>query len=799
MTTIYKLTSAAQAENYFTGHEDYYTNRIDPPGQWSSPNLGLNGLVTREQLRDGLSGIHPVTSERLSPEKSDRVPGWDMVFAAPKSVSALFAMAPAAESAAIEQAVMDSTQVALRFLSEHGGQTRRGHSGKEKEAVPLNAALFPHASSRNMDPHLHVHAVILNLAHRADGTWGSIDSPALYQWAKASGVIFQAELSRRLAVRGYVIEPSDHETFQIPSVPLSVRESWSSRANEIDHLIDAVGIVGAGARDIAQKQTRPNKRHLPRKTLHTQWQGQAQALAWFPDFSTLKSHMPSMPQPIDRPTLFKTLTEHNSTFDLRDLYIAVGSASYGTRDRAEIHNFVTDIQEAPGILRIPSLLSTPRFTTQAMIDMEKQTIARLKTLTQTPVSSPLPIKTPCEDPELSPEQKVAVQHLTTQPCRLHSLIGPAGSGKSHTLDAARKAWEAAGYQVLGSAIAAKAAAVLQQESGIPSQTLAHLLTHNAVPTRTPSIIVLDEASMIDTRDFAKIVNLMESHPRSQLVLVGDADQLPAIGPGGMFRGALNVLEPARLTTMRRQQDPKARQAARDFVSHDAGTALAYFEAAGQLHIDAGSQLMPNLIADWMVNRNSGSQIIVASTRSQVFHLNRQARIALQQQGLLPPDQYRIPTAFGERALSMGDQIILRKNDYRTLDVRNGDRGMITNLKMTASGTLQMTVTLPNGRPVSFDPLQYPHWDWAYATTLHQSQGQTCDRVYWLVGASDHAEHAYVASSRARVQTDLYVDQSQWAGLDRTATATQNLLRVADKLKRSGDKTLAIDELYSITR
>lgn len=799
MTTIYKLTSAAQAENYFTGHEDYYTNRIAPPGQWSAPNLGLNGLVTREQLRDGLSGIHPVTGERLSPEKSDRVPGWDMVFAAPKSVSALFAIAPAAESAAIEQDVMDSTQVALRFLSEHGGQTRRGHNGKEKETVPLNAALFPHASSRNMDPHLHVHAVILNLAQRADGTWGSIDSPAMYQWAKASGVIFQAELSRRLAVRGYVIEPSDHDTFQIPSVPLSVRESWSSRANEIDHMIDEVGIVGPGARDVAQKRTRAPKRHQTRNSLHTQWQGQAQALEWFPDFSALKSHAPTSPQPTDRPTLFEKLTEHSSTFDLRELYIAVGSGSYGTRDLPSIDNFVSDIQEDPGILRIPSLLPTPRFTTQAMIDMEKQTIDRLKDLKQQHVLSPSPIKALPEDPHLSEEQRAAVRLLTTQSGRLHALTGPAGTGKSRALDGARKIWEASGYHVIGAAIAAKAAGVLQEEAQIRSQTLAHLLTQGGVPHNQPSVLVVDESSMVDTRDFSRLVTLMEAHPHSQLVLVGDADQLPSIGPGGMFRAALGIVEPAQLKTMRRQVDPQARRAARDFVSHDAATALAFFQSAGQLHIDAGSQLMPALIADWMANKTLGSQIIVASTRSQVFHLNRHARIALQQANLLPPDQYRIPTAFGERALSIGDQVILRKNDYRHLAVRNGDRGIVTNLQMTPSGALKMTITRSDGRPVTFDPLQYPHWDWAYATTLHQSQGQTCDRVYWLVSNADTAAHAYVAASRARIQTDVYIDRTQWEGLDRTATATQSLLRVAEKLDRSGDKTLAMDELYSLHR
>lgn len=87
---------------------------------------------------------------------------------------------------------------------------------------------------------------------------------------------------------------------------------------------------------------------------------------------------------------------------------------------------------------------------------------------------------------------------------------------------------------------------------------------------------------------ARPVTLLEAHPHSQLVLVGDVDQLPSIGPGGMFRAALGIVEPAQQKTMRRQVDPQARRAARDFVSHDVATALAFPQSGGQLHIDAGS-------------------------------------------------------------------------------------------------------------------------------------------------------------------------------------------------------------------
>ncbi len=786
MFTATKLRSPAQGEAYFI-HEDYYNTDADPRGQWIAGDMGLDGHeVNREMFHRVLNGFHPVTGSPLASDTEDRIPAWDGVQAVPKSASALWALADIDEAARIEQDVLDSAKIAMQFLSEHAGEARRGHNGIDHEPVRLNSALFLHSTSRNLDPHLHVHSVIANLAQRSDGSWGAIDSRPIYRWAKATGTVFQTELAYRLAQRGYVIAAGDHGAFRVIGVPEELTKAWSSRHEDIDMVVDAAGLSSAASRDIAQKQTRMAKRHVGRNTLRARWHEEGRARGWDRVQLPMRDAA-SEPVQLDRSRLFETLTEHNSTFDERQLYIAVCQQSYGTRDFADVQGVVGRLLQDPEIIRTIGT-SGPRFTTQAMIDLEHDTTARLSQLAQrhTP-----PMRVDLDDAGLSKDQAQAVHHLLSQPGHLHILTGPAGSGKSHTLAAARGGWEQRGYRVVGAAVAAKAAQVLSEEAHIPSHTIAHLLRHG-ISQGKPTVLVVDEASMIDTRDFAALVELVHTRD-AHLVLVGDPEQLPAIGPGGMFRASLDVVEPARLTTMRRQEDVGARKATRAFAVGDARTAMAWFTAAGAVHTASAAELLPAMVDDWLSDYGVGTQLMVASSRRQAYHLNRLARQGLQLHGLLLPDQYQVSTAFGDRAVSIGDRLLLRQNEYRHYDVRNGDRGTVTDLHVDTQGDLVVRFRLDDGRLLWINPSEYPHFDWAYATTLHQAQGQTVDRAYWLVSLTDQDTHAYVATSRARSRTDLYIAADEWAALDRMADQEYTLQRVAQHLARPGQKHLAIED------
>ena len=103
------------------------------------------------------------------------------------------------------------------------------------------------------------------------------------------------------------------------------------------------------------------------------------------------------------------------------------------------------------------------------------------------------------DAGLGEDQEHAVRRVCGGGERVAVLIGPAGSGKSRTLAAAREAWEQAGIAVRGVAPSAVAAGVLAEQAGIPSDTLAKYLlaiAHRRTTLNPDEVIVCDEASMV---------------------------------------------------------------------------------------------------------------------------------------------------------------------------------------------------------------------------------------------------------------------------------------------------------------
>lgn len=100
-----------------------------------------------------------------------------------------------------------------------------------------------------------------------------------------------------------------------------------------------------------------------------------------------------------------------------------------------------------------------------------------------------------------------VRRLTLDPAPVQAVVGKAGTGKTFALDAVRAAWEASGFTVRGCALAARAAAELEAGAGIPSTTLARtssdLALQRLVGARpAPSVLVIDEAALVGTRDLA---------------------------------------------------------------------------------------------------------------------------------------------------------------------------------------------------------------------------------------------------------------------------------------------------------
>src|SRR3954465_12470434 len=165
--------SVTRAGAVSSGVEDYYIAGPEASGTWvgsGSAALGLKGTVGATGLERVLCGEHPATGEALGRVLAKRVPGFDLTFSAPKSVSVLFGVGDDQLRGLLRDAHDRAVIDALGYMERAAAVTRRGPGGVHSIAGNgFVAAAFRHRTSRAGDPQLHTHVLVANLTLGADG------------------------------------------------------------------------------------------------------------------------------------------------------------------------------------------------------------------------------------------------------------------------------------------------------------------------------------------------------------------------------------------------------------------------------------------------------------------------------------------------------------------------------------------------------------------------------------------------------------------------------------------------------
>ncbi|MDQ0564386.1 Ti-type conjugative transfer relaxase TraA [Rhizobium mesoamericanum] len=398
---------------------------------------------------------------------------------------------------------------------------------------------------------------------------------------------------------------------------------------------------------------------------------------------------------------------------------------------------------------------------------------------------------------LSAQQRWAIEHVTGSR-QIAVVVGFAGAGKSTMLSAARQAWEAQGYRVHGAALSGKAAEGLEASSGILSRTLASWeYSWQADRNRLNGndVFVIDEAGMVGSRQLARFVEEIKK-AGGKLVLVGDDEQLQAIGAGAPFRAIVEAVGYAQLSEVRRQRADWQKQASIDFASHRTKAGLSAYEAHGHVHFKTDRQeALKSIVADYVVDRASNpddARIAMAHRRKDVHAINVGIRTVLQEQGELAKGmdgsadlgrELTYQTNDGTRAFARGDRIVFLAND-RDLNVKNGMLGEVASVE---PDTIQVrldgkTRGSDGQRHVAIPVKTYQAFDHGYATTIHKTQGTTVDRSFVLASTTMDRHLTYVAMTRHRDSVKLY------AGLDDFKT----MRSLTETLGRSGAKETTLD-------
>jgi exodeoxyribonuclease V alpha subunit len=376
---------------------------------------------------------------------------------------------------------------------------------------------------------------------------------------------------------------------------------------------------------------------------------------------------------------------------------------------------------------------------------------------------------------LAPEQERAA--LAGATCGVLVLTGGPGSGKTTTLRALVGLLRTMDQSVMLAAPTGKAARRMAEVIGAEAQTLHRLLgaqpgnrfTHDETNTLEADVLIVDEASMLDI--FLADAALRALGPRTRLILVGDGDQLPSVGPGQVLRDLLasELVPRVRLTHIFRQARESAivQNAAR--VRAGESPALIAPAAMGEpltadcVFVAGRGGAALDVAVRWVVEElprrlrldpHTEIQVLAPLTRS-VAALNERLQARLNPTVAGVPERPR-----GALPLRLGDRVIQTANDYR-LQVFNGETGRIVAIE--EGGGLVVDY---GDRRVAYGVGDLYHLDHAYALTVHRSQGSEWPAVVLVLTQADapllSRPLLYTALTRAKRCAVLVGDAAAYA-------------------------------------
>lgn len=550
---------------------DYYFDEegegTEGPGEWvgnGAAALGLQGRVTPKQLFNMLRGKSPdgkkqltkiqkqrkekedgaklaptkssgksdpseptdqsksepdqPPSKRRKKQRTDHMPGFDIVFTPPKEVSMLWLLLKPMRPLILE-AAMDAVKDSMKLLEAELPLIRRGLHGENREFGNLVYSIFTHFTARNEnDPNLHFHVVCPNMIVDKDGKVQKIDSRILMPFIRTLGPLFRnslfSKLQKELGVRAF--RPIEEDKYQkndkyqkkdkylgwfgIEGVCQKLKKHWSSRRTE---LLEATEMSGASASDPRARQaanlrTRKTKTHeLTLNQLEDKWLKDAAAFGVTPE--TIASALGKKPQPVTKERLieaFKNTTEQltnsEATFTRHDFIRVFSEQLQDVAIEGKNVVKVADVmlKRSQELVVVQDQGQQKIFTTKEMWQLEKEVIAMIDKLSkkEQPLIKQEQLDTVLKNnPHLADEQVEACSKTLTKAGSLACITGHAGSGKSTTLKPIVEGLKLQGKNVICISMGGAAVLELQEKTGMECATAAKFLLHTEKSASTKAI------------------------------------------------------------------------------------------------------------------------------------------------------------------------------------------------------------------------------------------------------------------------------------------------------------------------
>ncbi len=765
-----------------------------------------------------------------------------------KSASIAYNFLTNDEQVRFERCMATTADKIVEFIEQNVPLARRGKNGNVRINAKLVASKFVHHVNRESDPHLHMHVVLANMCLGDDGKWSKLDTSKLHTWTPTIGRIARATMARELIKEfGFeLFRPKSQagkelSWFELQGVPKEFCESMSNARKKV--LLEAgEGGVGPGAeaakqRSLAHHKTRnakDSKIDLNEVMRSVVSEGKKYGFnrevlesllgkASIPSKAKVsKFYEAAMEECIQR------LTESQAYFSDRQLIQEVVEAvqHLGVDGCAVARQVMDELPERVNIIELQEVSGERRFTTATQWNLEKRLIDDVQKLRRARgalVKTSLEQLELSESIEFSDEQREAYKVAVSGSGAIRVITGEAGTGKSTVLKYVKEAFEKASYNVHGAALAGATAQDLQAKTGIESRTVASYLhrldksplqqyveqakhdarmlvrdvAHKPIWKKTPdllgpkSVLIVDEAGMLSSKELGTLVRIVRN-AGATLLLVGDTEQLPAIGAGTPLGHIMSENAHAHLEVNYRQADKNDVEAIKAVRKGDIKSALENYAKRDRIHVGDQRVSADELLIDWWLLNNGhqdpSKHVILTQTKADAKRLNticQKARLSEYSKFC----EQRVLHA--GNAYHSGDRVLFHRA-IRSKGIENGHFGRVVRsdpkrnefavwlerprTREELEKGLAQTVT------IKLDELEAGQLTLGYAATTHKLQGATVDNCYVLLdGPMTSKQMAYVQLSRARTSTHLFVSEK---------LANENFEVLARVMKRDQSNRMA---------
>lgn len=663
-----KRVNSGQAGTYYSA-DDYYLQN-DSAGVWFGEfgeKFGYTGKIKEADFQSLILGIdnrkEPRFQIQAGGEGHKHSAGVDLTFSAPKSVSVAGLVLGDKE---IGEAHKDAVIKTLGYIEKNYTNFRvHDENGvHSKHTGNMLAAMFHHISSRELDPQLHTHCLVLNMTINDNGQIRAMDYKEIHDFKMLLGQIYRSELAANLKDLGYEIKVDSKGLFEIHGIPKELINEFSKRTDQIITRFEELkeqfpNRDYAELRQQACLETRKSKDEPSIEELTARWDKEISPFITDNDKSKLlqdlKHDVSSTPELSKEEIIVKSVqiaSEHEAVASEEAILRVAAKLGMGSY---RIDELKATLKELPNKEIVQ--LTDKNYTTFETLEIEQNIINqaiigknKLNEMKATTVRGGIAEYEIAKGFSLTQDQRNAVLHVLSSNDRIIAIQGDAGTGKTTMLDAVRTIVEKNDHrEIVGLSFTGQAVGEMENASKINSSTIAKFLKQDN--DLKGKLVVIDEASMLSIKDMNKILERCDD--KTKIVLIGDTKQMQPIGQGKIFASLQqhNAVQSVRIAEIQRQTDSNYKEAVSKLGNKEVAAALFKLEKMGSIReVEHRDTRLAEIAAKYL--EKPRATIIVTSRNVDREQLNQMIRDELRATGHLDKSikQYvtrEVKTLYGE--------------------------------------------------------------------------------------------------------------------------------------------------------